>query len=119
MKHEQSKVHTLNNITNLYDFTKYCETVLEDSNDLFVLELLGSRLNPTELLQDMANALGIYYMYLNEAIEEEMYLVADLINKAKEAEKTHYRTLIEAILKEDYSVDINKIDNKLAALYLN
>jgi hypothetical protein len=108
----------MKDISNLHDFVDYCESVNCDSNELFLLSILASQLTKEELMEDITECLTIYYKWLKESINEELYDFSQIINEAREAEITHYNQLAFAILKKNIIKDIRSIDNELKNTYL-
>ena len=106
-------------ISNLYDFVKYAETVIEDSNDFFLLSYItASNLSEQELLDDVNDALTIYYGWLAEAVKLEFYMMADTITRALREEIKHYDSLGKLVVKKSLINEINAIDNDLRNQYL-
>lgn len=98
---------------NLLEFVAYCETVTEDTNDLFLISALAAHLTKEDLLDDVYRCLDVYYFWLKEAINQELYYMAAQIVTAKQAEIEHYIELANAVLKQDIKQDIIQIDTKL------
>ena len=110
----------MKDITNLYDFVKYCETVIEDSNDFFLLTYItAANLSEEELLDDVKDALSIYYGWMSQAVGLEFYLMADTISKALREEIKHYDSLSKLVVKKSLIIEINAIDNDLRNQYLS
>ena len=105
-------------IKNLYDFVKYCESVGEENNDMFLISILAANLSKEELLQDIRKCLTIYYKWLQEAVEKEFYIMADKIWTAKGYEIKHYCTLGKIVTKKSIKADIQAIDEELRQQYL-
>lgn len=103
----------MKNITTLTDFIKYCESVIEDSNELFLLSILAANLTKEELLIDVEKCLKIYYKWLKKAEQAEAFHLCAIIWKAHGQEITHYNQLGKAVLKKSIAKDIKAIDNKL------
>jgi hypothetical protein len=106
-------------INNLYDFVKYAETVIEDSNDFFLLTYItAANLSEEELLDDVKDALSIYYGWMSQAIGLEFYLMADTITRALREEIKHYDSLSKLVVKKSLINEINAIDDSLKDKYL-
>ena len=106
-------------IKNLYDFVKYCESVGEENNDMFLISIFAANLTKEELLQDIRKCLTIYYKWLKVAVDSEYYLMADKIWTAKDYEIKHYCTLGKMINKKSINQKIIiEIDEELKQEYL-
>jgi len=103
---------------NLLDFVGYCEMVLEDSNDLFIIAMIASHLTEEEMLVEVEVCLEVYYFWLKQAIASELYLLAGCIVNAKESEIEHYFNLASAVLKKNINKEIIEIDKKLNKKHL-
>jgi hypothetical protein len=98
---------------NLLQFVAYCETVTEDTNDLFLISALAAHLTKEDLIDDVNRCLEVYYFWLKEAINQELYYMAAQIVTAKTEEINHYIKLANAVLKQDIKADIIQVDAKL------
>ncbi len=108
----------MNNIKDLKTFARYCETVIEDSNDLFLIAILASAISKEEFLIDVKKCLKKYYQWLTIAIIEEEYMICGEIWTAHRYEMEHYMKLARAIFKESLRKEIIDIDIKLKEFYL-
>lgn len=107
----------MKDIKTLKDFIKYCKSVSEDSNELFLITIFASQLSKEELLSDIEECLSIYYKWLKITINQELYLDAVIIRNAREAEIKHYIDLGKA-LKKPIKGEIELLNNKLRYIYL-
>jgi hypothetical protein len=93
---------------NLYEFIGHCEEVIEEAkevneNDFALLAVMAQAnyMNPERLINDARITLSVYYDFLKESIEEEMFDFAVLIVDAKNIEIEHYIHLAKTIMPDD------------------
>lgn len=99
---------------NLLEFIAYCESVEEDNNDLFLISMLAAHLTKQEFLNEVFRCLDVYYFWIKEAINQELYYLAAQIVTAKQYEIDHYILLAQAVIREeDIKQDIINIDTQL------
>ena len=104
---------------NLLEFISYCETVTEETNDIWLLSILAASSTQQEFLNDTKKSLEVYHKFLYEAVDEEMYLNAGCIYQAMQFEIDHYKELGRAIFKKSVSKEINAICEALKNKYIN
>lgn len=110
---------------NLTNFLKYCEEVCSysdnDDDEFIILAALAeaSYLTPEKLIEDVEITLHVYYTFLVQSIQEEMYMCAAQIVEAKQCEIEHYINLGNSVLPLDnLKESIINVDKKLNQQYL-
>jgi hypothetical protein len=110
---------------NLTNFIKYCEQVCNyddsDEDEFVILAALAqaSYLTPEKLIEDVEITLHVYYKFLEEAIDQELYYMAAVIVTAKNCEIEHYINLSNNVLPlDELKESIIQVDKELNQQYL-
>lgn len=104
---------------NLQQFIQYCNTVILDTNDFFLLNFLFmTGASEEDILEDAQHAIEEYYIFLQESLRTENYKAASIINQALYLELDHYKSLCVSLLGIDLSDKIDIINNHLKYEYL-
>ena len=110
-------------IKNLTDFITYCEQISEveegDSNDEnWTAYALVLDLSHKDILDDITHTLDIYYSWLSQAQEKEMFISCTTIYEAISIENKHYNNLGIEILGYSMKGEIDEINTNLKSKYL-
>lgn len=113
-------------IKTLPQFIDYCNEYLliaeedeeEDTFGFWVLSAVGKNISKEELIKDATTTLETYYKWLQQAVQNEMYLSCGIIYRCIELENDHYTALGQALYKKNISRDINDINARLRTQYL-
>lgn len=109
----------MSTIKDLKEFVTYCEAVIEEANDNWLLDVITATISEDELLIDATGCIRTYYQYLNFAVENEMYCEAGIIHTAlQEHELEHYKALGKGIFKNSFTKQIKAIDEACKIKYL-
>jgi len=108
---------------NLIEFINYCEEVCsmdEQDDDFFLLTILASvsTITKERILEDLNKCLTVYYGWLKNAVDEEMFSSAAQIVQAKQCELEHFIKLANVVIKEDITKDVIALDKLLNETYL-
>ncbi len=107
----------------LYEFVTYCEEFLEINDDDenlaldWIAYILAAKLTNQEILDDARKTLQIYYKWQREAVNHELYNLANIIKQVTEIEINHYHKLSKH-LKLRLIPQINKINDELITQYI-
>jgi len=104
---------------NLVEFTAYCEDVLKEENDNWLLSLLTPALSIPELAFDILKCYDEYYKWLKIAVDTECYYLADIIKKALEEEEEHYKNLARGVNMQNIQKEFKSINDLMKKKYLN
>lgn len=110
--------------TDLYDFITHCEDLIEmetdtEDNDEWLIFALAAQLTEDELLDDMDATFDIYYEYLKEAQDAELFLICVIISKTIVIEQNHYATLTKQVLGKSLKTKIRLINEVKKIKYLS
>ncbi len=98
----------INKIRTLTAFKNYCESVNEESNDIWLLSAIISGLTPQEFLNDCIRSMKIYLHWLKVAQDGEHFQVCAIIYKALQQELAHYKELSKSLYEKIINKSLNK-----------
>ena len=115
-KHYKMDNH-INNINSLTKFYDYCQNIVDenafdDEDDLFDIWMLAINIDkPTieQYIADVENTVNIYNKWLSEAVQNELFLMANIIKKALDIEEVFARQVLIKHFNAPHSSLINRI----------